>query len=95
MNIEHEPSLLSYDCMRLVEEMGPIDQPYRLQLPHRWTGSPPEIAAFPDGSGPAIPVSQLVKDLGVQTDYMLSPSVQCTEIGNKARRLTIKIRYSF
>ncbi len=32
---------------------------------------------FPDGSGTPIPVSKLVKDLGVQTDNMFSPSTQC------------------
>ncbi len=34
----------------------------------------PEIVFFPDGSGTPIPVSTLVKDLGVQTDNMFSPS---------------------
>ncbi len=33
------------------------------------------------------PVSNLVKGLGVQADYVFSPSAQCTEAANKARRL--------
>ncbi len=42
-----------------------------------------------------IPVFKLVKDLGVQTDNMFSPSAQCTEAANKARRLIFMIRRSF
>ncbi len=42
-----------------------------------------------------IPVSTLVKDLGVQTDNMFSPSAQCTEVANKARRLIFVMRRSF
>ncbi len=41
------------------------------------------------------PVSKLVKDLGVQTDYMFSSSAQCTEAANKARRLIFMIRITF
>ncbi len=92
---EHEPPQKSYGCVGLVEEMGPTNQSYRMQLPHHWAGSPFEIAVFPDGSGFAIPVSKLIEDVGVQTDNMFSPFAQCTEVANKARRLTIKIRYSF
>ncbi len=65
-----------------------------MQLPHHRAISPPEIVFFPDGSGTPIPVSKLVKDLGVQTDSMLSPSAQCTEAANKARRLILMIRRS-
>ncbi len=50
---------------------------------------------FPDGSDTPIPVSTLVKDLGVQTDNMFSPSTQCTEYANKARLLIFMIRRSF
>ncbi len=35
---------------------------------------PMRLSFFPDGSGTPIPVSTLVKDLGVQTDNMFSPS---------------------
>ncbi len=40
---------------------------------------------FPDGSGAIISASKLVKDLGVQTDNMFSPSAECTEAASKAR----------
>ncbi len=50
---------------------------------------------FPDKSGTPIPVSTIVKDLGVQTDNMFSPSAQCTAAANKARRLIFMIRRSF
>ncbi len=50
---------------------------------------------FPDGSGTPIPVSKLVKERGFQTDNMFSPSAQCTESANKARRLIFMIRRSF
>ncbi len=56
-----------------------------VQLPQNWARSPPVIVFFPDGSGTPIPVSKLFKDLGVQTDNVFSPSVQCTEAANKAR----------
>ncbi len=46
---------------------------------------PLRLSFFPDGSGTPIPVSTLVKDLGVQVDNMFSPSAQCTEAANKAR----------
>ncbi len=48
----------------------------------------------PNGSGISIPVSKLVKDLGVHTDYMFSPSGQCTEAANQARRLIFMISRS-
>ncbi len=35
---------------------------------------PLRLSFFPDGTGTPIPVSTLVKDLGVQTDNMFSPS---------------------
>ncbi len=50
---------------------------------------------FPDGSGTAIPVSKLFKDVGVQVDDLFSPSAQCTAATNKARRLIFMIRRSF
>ncbi len=53
------------------------------------------LSFFSDGSGTSIAVSTLVKDLGVQTDNMFSPSAQCTEAANKARRLIFMIRLSF
>ncbi len=56
---------------------------------------PLKLSFFPDGSGTPIPVSTLVKDLGVQTDNMFSPSAQCTEAANKARQLIFMIRRSF
>ncbi len=56
---------------------------------------PLRLSFFPDGSGTPIPVSTLFKDLGVQTDNMFSPSAQCTEPANKARRLIFMIRRSF
>ncbi len=48
---------------------------------------PLRLSFFPDGSGTPMPVSTLVKDLGVQTVHKFSPSAQCTEAANKARRL--------
>ncbi len=39
---------------------------------------------FPNASGTPIPVSKLVKDLGVQTDDLFPPSAQCTEASTKA-----------
>ncbi len=56
---------------------------------------PLRMSFFPDGSGTPIPVSTLVKDLGGQTDNLLSPSAQCSEAANKARRLIFMIRRSF
>ncbi len=56
---------------------------------------PLRLSFFPDGSGAPIPVSTLVKDLGVQTGNMFSPSAQCTEAANNARRLIFMIRCSF
>ncbi len=56
---------------------------------------PLRLSFFPDGYGTPIPVSTIVKDLGVQTDFMFSPSAQCTEAANKARRLIFMIRRSF
>ncbi len=52
---------------------------------------PLRLSFFPNGSGTPIPVSTIVKDLGVQTDNMFSPSAQCTEAANKARRLIFMI----
>ncbi len=57
--------------------------------------SSPEIVFFPDVSGTPIPASSLIKDLGVQTDNMFSPSAQGTEAANKARRLIFMIKRSF
>ncbi len=79
---EYELSQFSYCCMGLVEEMGPTDQSH-----NRARSSP--------GSGIHIPVSKLLKDLGFQTDNMFSPSAQCTEAANKARRLIFMIKHSF
>ncbi len=79
--------------MGLVEEIGPTDQSY--QLSPNWVRSSPEIVFFPDRSGTPIPVSKLLKDLGVQTANMFSPSAQCTEAANKARRLIFMTRCSF
>ncbi len=76
---EHEPPQLAYGCVGLVEEMGPTNQSYRMQLPQHWAGSPLEIAVSSDGSDTAIPLSKLVKGLGVQAYNMFSPSAQCTE----------------
>ncbi len=56
---------------------------------------PLRLSLSPDGSSTPIPVSTLVKNLGVQTDNMFSPSAQCTEAANKARRLIFMIRRSF
>ncbi len=56
---------------------------------------PLRLSFIPDGSGTPIPLSKLIKDLGVQTDNMRSPSAQCTEAANKARRLIVMIRRSF
>ncbi len=39
-------------------------------------------------------VSTFVKDPGVQTDSMFSPSAQCTEAANKARRFILMVRRS-
>ncbi len=48
---------------------------------HNRASSSPEFF-FPDGYGNPIPVPKLVKDLGVQTDNVFSPSAQCTETAN-------------
>ncbi len=64
-----------------------------MQLPYHWTGSPLEVALFPDGT--PIPVSKLVKDLRIQTDTVVSPSAQYTAVANKARRFVFMIRRSF
>ncbi len=39
---------------------------------------PLRLSFFPDRFVTNIPLSKLVKDLGVQTDNVLSPSAQCT-----------------
>ncbi len=57
---EYEPSC----CMGLL----PTDISYLMQLSHNRARSSPEIVFFPDGSGTLIPVSKLVKDVGVQAD---------------------------
>ncbi len=57
--------------------------------------APLRLSFFPNGSGTTIPVSKFVKDLSVQTDNMFSPSDQCTEATNKARRFIFMIRRSF
>ncbi len=44
---------------------------------------PLRLSFFPNGSGTPIPVSTLVKNLGVQTGNMFSPSAQCTAAANK------------
>ncbi len=62
--------------MGLVEEMGPTDQSLYLTFGRE---DPLRLSFFPDGSGTPSPASTLVKDLGVQTDNMFSPSAQCTE----------------
>ncbi len=57
---------------------------------------PLRLSFFPDGSGTPIPVSKLVIDIGIQIDNnIFSPSAQCTEAANKARRLIFMIRHSF
>ncbi len=67
-----------------------------MQLPQHWARSSPRRSSFfPDGFGTCIPLSKLVKDLGVQTDNAFSPSAQCTEAANKGRRLIFMIRRSF
>ncbi len=45
---------------------------------------PTRLSFFPDKSGIPIPVSKLVKDLGVQTDNLPPPSAQCSEAASKA-----------
>ncbi len=42
-----------------------------------------------------MPVSKLAKDLGVETDNVFSPSAQCTDDANKARRPIFMIRLAF
>ncbi len=76
--------------MGWVKEMGPTDQSYQIGRE-----APLRLSFFPDGPGTTIPVSKFVKDLGVQTDNMFSPSAQCTEAANKAKRLIIMIRRPF
>ncbi len=49
-----------------------------------WVGSP---SAFPPSWVWLPQPSELVKNLGFQTDNMFSPSSQCTEAANKARWL--------
>ncbi len=54
-----------------------------------------EIVFFPDGSGTPIPVSTLVKGIGVHADNVFSPTAQCIEAANKIRRLIFMIRHFF
>ncbi len=84
VDTEHEPSQLSYCCMGLVEEMGPTDQSYQMQLSHNRDRSSPEIVFFPNGSGTPISVSKLVNDLGVKTSNKFSPSAQLIGAANKS-----------
>ncbi len=41
-----------------------------MQLSHNRARLSPEIVFFPDGSGTPIPVSTIVKDLGIQADSL-------------------------
>ncbi len=66
-----------------------------MQLSHNRARSSPAIVFFPRWVWHPIPVSKLIKDLGIQTDNMFSPSAQYTEEANKARRLIFMIRRSF
>ncbi len=75
--------------MGLVEDIGPTDQSDNyltirsevlLILP-----------VFLNGFSTPIAISKLVKDLGVQTSNAFSPSAQCTEAANKAKRLIVMI----
>ncbi len=63
-----------------------------MQQPHKRARSSPEIVFFPRWVWHPIPLSILVKDLGVQTVNMFSPSDRWAEAANKARRL---VRCSF
>ncbi len=82
-------------CMGLVEETGPTDQSNEMEQSHNWARSSLRLSFFTNGSGTPMPVSKLVKDLGVQTDNMFFPFVHCTEVANKARRLIFMPRRSF
>ncbi len=64
-----------------------------IQSMSKTNGGNDEIGALHGSS--TYTVSNLVKDLGVQTDNMFSPPAQCTEAANKARRLILMIRRSF
>ncbi len=48
-----------------------------------------KFSFFPDGPGTPIPVSTLVKDLGVQTANLLCPSTQCTEAVSRAPSVSV------
>ncbi len=50
------------------------DLPINLTKCKNWARSSPEIAFFPEGSGTAIPVSKLVKQIGESLNKSLSPS---------------------
>ncbi len=77
--------------MGLFEEIGPTKCNYLTigrEVPLR-------LSFSPDGSGTPIPVSKLVKALGVQTDHEFSPSAQCADAANNASRLIFMVRRSF
>ncbi len=67
-----------------------------MQLPHHWARIPPEIVFFPRWVCHRHPCMQISQgSRGSDRLYALSPSAQCTEAANKARRLIFMIRRSF
>ncbi len=92
---ERGSSQLSYCRMRQFADKGHTDQSCLVKLPRHWTRSPPEIVFNPAGSGTPIHVFKLLKDLGVQADNVFSPSAQCNQAANKARRVVFAKRRSF
>ncbi len=89
---EHESSQFSYYRMGLVEEMGPTDKSYQLQMPHNWAWSSPEVFIF---TAMSLAQPSLYPNKWVQTVNLFSPSARGFEAANKARRLTILVRRSF
>ncbi len=74
--------------------MGPTDRLTKCNYLTIGREVPLTLAFFSNWSGTPIPVSSLVKDLGVQTDNMFSPSAQCTEAASKAIRLPKPVAYT-
>ncbi len=86
---------LAFTVLLLLHGTGRRNETYRSILLNETTWARSPRIFFPNGSGTPIPVSKLVKDLGVQADNVFSSSAQFTEAENKAKRLIFMIRHSF
>ncbi len=75
--------------------MGPSDQPYQMQLSHNWARSSPEIVFFSRWVRHHYPCIRISQGSRNSDRNVFSPSAQCTEAANKARRLTFTIWRSF